>query len=225
MINRRLYFNISELNLLLIGTSAFSCGLVVLRVLWTLQPTYISLIWNLFLAWIPYILSYILRKKHETINNKMILAGWVLLWLVFYPNAPYIITDLFHLNEKDGAPLWFDLVLIFSFAGNGLILGLLSLRDMHNVISQKTNVKKGWWFATAILLLSGFGVYMGRYLRWNSWDVLASTNILVSDLWHIATQPHKNARAYGFTLLFGLFQILIYYSFSRFINLLKKSTV
>jgi uncharacterized membrane protein len=220
-INKRIYFNISELNLLLLLASVFSCGLVVARVLWTLTPVYTSLIWNLFLAWIPYIISYKTKQNGALIHKPLKLALLFGAWIAFYPNAPYIITDLFHLNQRPGAPLWFDLVLLVSFAWNGAILGLLSLKDMQVLVAKRYTERKGWWFAIIALLLSGFGVYLGRYLRWNSWDIVAQTQMLTSDLWFILSKPMQNAQAYGFTILFAAFQIFIYYSFWRFINMLK----
>ena len=211
------------MNLLLLVASALSCILVITRIMWTLELTYISLIWNLFLAWIPYILSYQFRKKNFKQKNKFITFGWILLWLIFYPNAPYIITDLFHLNERAGAPLWYDLILIFSFAGLGLLLGLLSLKDMQYIITRKYNIKTGWWFIIVSLFLSGFGIYIGRYLRWNSWDVVAQTSALSRDLWHIFRNPVENISVFAFTILFACFQIIIYYSFIKYNQLIKQN--
>ena len=225
MRQKRIYLNISELNLLLLAGSIFACSLVVIRVLWSLQATYISLIWNLFLAWIPHILSYTLRKNRTKVNNKILLYGWICLWLVFYPNAPYIITDLFHLNERFGAPLWFDLVLIYTFAGLGMILGLISLWDTHHVINDRFGNTRGWQFVFLVLLLSGFGIYLGRYMRWNSWDIISQTHLLTYDIWQIITSPIHNAKAYGFTIIFAFFQILVYYGFYRFIILIRKQRI
>ena len=222
MRNKRLYFNISEMNLLLVFSSLFSVGLVFARVVYTLTPTYLALIWNLFLAWIPYISSYLLYKKSRQRIKDLIFFPWIGFWILFYPNAPYIITDLFHLAEHDGIPQWFDLVLIFSFALNGLVLSVLSMHDIQKVITRKYNKRTGWVLTAIFLLLSGFGVYLGRYLRWNSWDVFTQTLLLFSDLKHILVNPLQNAIVYGFTLVFSSFLMLFYFTVIRIFNIMKQ---
>ena len=215
MSNKRIHFNISERNFHLLLSTLFSCGMVAGRIYKSLTPEYLFLIWNLFLAWIPYIISYILRKKNNDLKRKITLLGGIILWLLFYPNASYIITDLFHLYEKDGIPLWYDLILIVSFAWNGMILALLSLQDIQFIIASRTSNSKSWIYSILFLFLTGFGVYIGRYLRWNSWDVFSQSRLLFSDLWGIATKPFENTRAYMFTFVFSAFQVLIYYYFMR----------
>ncbi len=92
------------------------------------------------------------------------------LWLVFFPNAPYIITDLLHLSAQDGVPVWYDLILLSAFAWTGAMLGMISLGLMHVLVARVAGGAWSWIFVLGVLMLSGFGVYLGRFPRWNSWD-------------------------------------------------------
>ena len=121
-------------------------------------------------------------------------------WLLFFPNAPYIFTDLLHLRLKLGMPTWFDLLLIFSFAWNGLILGYLSLMDMEHLVAQKFNRLAACLFSLAALAGAAFGIYLGRFLRWNSWDILTDPFALALDIGHRLLHPFQHPRTLGFTL-------------------------
>ena len=152
--------------------SGLSIGLFIIRLLYTGSMMYGFLIWNLFLAFIPFWAGI---KMLEAINqgkNKLKIFLWVSIWLGFLPNAPYILTDLFHLSPPGDAPLWYDLVLILSFAITGWMLWLISINAVHNFLSR--TFKTYWVYSILILLflLSEMGVYMGRYGRWNSWDLM-----------------------------------------------------
>jgi len=207
-----------ELTILLLVSSFFSIILVAVRIFYSSTPYYAGLIWNLFLAWIPYILSLFFKNHIIGINSRMLLLLWVFVWLLFYPNAPYILTDLFHLEDKHGIPIWFDLVLIFSFVWNGLILALLSLQDMQTAISARTNKKIGWIFTVAAVVLSSFGIYLGRYLRWNSWDIISNPLNLITDIAKIIINPIVHQKAVGVTVLFSAFLMLTYYTFKQLVR-------
>jgi len=131
-------------------------------------------------------------------------------WLLFFPNAPYLITDLFHLDTRPGVPLWYDLALILSCAWNGLMLAYASLSDMQRLVQQRLGSVIGWAFATLALLLSSFGIYLGRYLRFNSWDVLANPIALFYDILNRLLHPFTFPGTWGVTLVFGVFLLLGY---------------
>ncbi len=138
----------------------------------------------------------------------MILLGSI--WLAFYPNAPYIITDLFHLKARAGVPIWFDVIVLTSFLFSGLLAGFLSLQIVHHFVEKSKGVSIGWLFVTVVSFLSGFGIYIGRYLRWNSWDVIDDLQPLLLELWTHLSQPLVHPRTYGVTVLFGVFLLLGY---------------
>ena len=209
------------LHSLMISVSA-GILLIIFRVIYSGEPDYLFLIWNLFLAYIPLFISRYIELKHSIQDKTGLLVIFLMFWLLFYPNAPYIITDFFHLFERPEAPLWLDLIIITIFAWNGLIAGFLSLHSMQKIISTKTGTKASWMFVILILILASFGVYIGRYLRYNSWDVFFMPFYLFRDLAFIAIHPGHNKDAYGMTIGLSMFLITSYFSFYRLILFQKK---
>lgn len=195
-------------------------GMILLfaRVIYTGDFTYLFLIWNLFLAYVPFFISnYISRNsKAQTISFKGI--SILFAWLMFFPNAPYIFTDFFHLYQRPNIPLWYDLIILSIFAWNGLLIGFVSLRDIQNIISVKFGLKSGWYFAITVLILGSFGVYLGRYLRYNSWDVVTTPIYLTLDLIDIFIKPENNKAAFGMTIGMSVFLITTYYTFKSISN-------
>src|SRR5437667_4027347 len=119
----------------LLASSCFSCLLLLVRMLATHSLGYIFLPWNLFLASVPYWISWWIIKNISIAGNKMKLILSLAVWLLFIPNSFYIITDLFHFTHIRSAPKWFDLLLIFSFAWNGILFGIISLRRIEIIFS------------------------------------------------------------------------------------------
>jgi uncharacterized membrane protein len=195
---------------ILLVASGIACALWALRVLLHQRLHFLFLPWNLFLAWLP--LLFALTALH--LGR---LRGWrswkpwlaAAAWLVFFPNAPYIFTDLIHLRPTGDHRFWLDLIMILLFAWPGFVVGCLSLRMLHAEVSTRLGFLTGWLFAGATCGLAGIGVYIGRFLRWNSWDILVNPVGLGFDLLgfvgHPATHP-----AYRFSVLFGVLLFLGY---------------
>jgi uncharacterized membrane protein len=136
------------------------------------------------------------------------LAG---LWILFLPNAPYIFTDLIHLNTRIQSHYWVDLSLILMAAFTGFLLGFLSLYLMQFTVAHRWGQMAGWAFTAAATGLSGFGIYLGRILRWNSWDALVHPVRLTGSVGHWAAHPLANpGTGLAFPLLFGIFLFLGY---------------
>lgn len=190
--------------------SLYAFALIAYRIEVSNKATFIFLLWNLFLAYIPYGISTLLFLWEEKIKSHIILLIIIGLWLVFYPNAPYILTDLFHFKVRKDIPVWYDLVMILTFAFNGLILGLLSLLDIHRIIAKRYSAIVGWLFVGLSSFLCGFGIYLGRYLRWNSWDIVSQPTGLLKDLFDRMIDPAAHTKTYGVTFLFCIFIILAY---------------
>lgn len=204
------------LNLLLLCTG-FTVTLILLRVGFTGRLTYLFLVWNLFLAWVPLGVTLFIRHKNEMSRMGFLLLGFV--WLMFLPNAPYILTDLFHLKRNQGAPFWFDWLVLLSAGWTGLLLGLLSLRGMEQEVSRRIAQSKSRnlgfirrLFVPVTLLLTAFGVYLGRFERTNSWEVMTNPFGVFSDVCAALTTP----RALGISVLFGILLMLIWSSFESF---------
>lgn len=157
---------------LLVLGSALGTGLIVLRIEWTGEPGFLPLVWNLFLAWLPLLLALVLVGLHRARAHGVALVAVGLPWLLLLPNAPYIVTDLVHLAERPGVPVWFDAVLISCNAAVGLGLGLLSLYLVHRVVAARRGAVAGWVVALGCLPLAVVGVWLGRVHRFNSWDVV-----------------------------------------------------
>ena len=147
--------------------------------------TYLFLIWNLFLAWIPYWISMYLEK----LPKKWMAVPMLCAWLVFLPNAPYIVTDLLHVRYHPPVPMWYDTMLIFSFAWTGLLLGYLSLLDVQQFLKKNIGKKMAAALIWLAIVLCAFGVYLGRYQRWNSWDVLTQPYQLFWDIIAVLMHP------------------------------------
>ena len=196
--------------LFVLGLSlALSFALIAVRVLVTRELLFVFLLWNLFLAAIPFGLSAALYLAARAPRARLLLPVG-LVWLLFFPNAPYLVTDLFHLEPRSGVPYWYDLALIMTCAWNGLMLGFASLLDMHALVRQRLGFAAGWGFATLALGLSAFGVYLGRYLRFNSWDILSNPFTLFYDIVQRILHPFHNWQTWGVTVVFWAFLLVGY---------------
>jgi len=189
---------------------AFNFGLLAIRMFATDSLFYGFLAWNLILAAVPMIVSNWLLENPKACKNKM-LYFLSAIWLLFLPNAPYIITDFLHFKHSTGMPEWFDLLLLMSFSWSGIALGFLSITGMHHIWQTRFGFKTGWIFIISCCLLSGFGIYLGRFLRYNSWDIISNPFELITDIPLLLCQ----LRTIGFSLGYGIF-LLLSYSFFKF---------
>jgi uncharacterized membrane protein len=199
---------------LFLGIISFLCFcLSIFRFVYTGSYLYLFLNWNLFLAFIPWILSSIIAIKPKLENNKIKVISLLLIWLLFFPNAPYILTDLLHLQEYSSMPKWFDLLLILLFAWVGILFGFFSLWNIEKILKNKMGNNWTTLIATGLLFLGSFGVYLGRYLRWNSWDIVIQPFHLLSDIRDRLVNPLHHTETWGMTLLMGILLLIIYWSF------------
>lgn len=153
-------------------------GLIAGRIWHTGSITYAFLGWNLFLAWMPLLFAWLAERAKWGATAVV----WSVLWLLFFPNAPYIVTDFVHLAPRPGVPFWYDLMLILTCALVGLLLGLASLGLIHGRAARAFGTAVGWLIVLLACGLAGVGVAIGRFLRWNSWDALLNPLALVQDL-------------------------------------------
>lgn len=195
---------------------AFSLLLVCARVVATGTLTYAFLVWNLFLGYIPYTLSEWLHENFKVVKRWKKIGG-LLLWLLFVPNAFYIVTDIFHLDQFDNAPKWFDLLILFSFAWNGLLLGVLSVRRIEHLLERSVGGKFTLLFILAVMWLNAFGIYIGRYLRYNSWDIITQPFSLFGEMLQVLIHPLRKKMEWGMIGAWSVFMSLLY------INLKKMS--
>jgi uncharacterized membrane protein len=135
------------------------------------DPFYDFLVWNLVLAWVPFALALgAYAAARARAGTATAILG--VLWLLFFPNAPYLLTDFIHLHESAVTPLWYDALMLASFAWTGLLLGFASLYLMQTIWSRAVSPAVSWLGVVVALGLASFGIYLGRFLRFNSWDAL-----------------------------------------------------
>jgi uncharacterized membrane protein len=163
--------------------------------------TFLFLLWNLVLAWVPYLAALAFDRAERRRASRLTLAAWIVLWLVFFPNAPYLITDLVHLRHRPPVPWWYDITLMYSAASTGLMLGLLSLYEVHHALRRRLSRQLAWLFSIGAIGLGSFGIWLGRFQRWNSWDLLANPFALLRDVVHTLSHPAGFVRAAGMTIL------------------------
>ena len=193
---------------------SFTIFLLIVRIVLSGQLTYIFLAWNLFLAWIPFAIS----RKLTGARNRWTIFLLVGAWLLFLPNAPYIITDFLHLKQRPSIPYWYDILLLFSAALNGLLLGLLSLFNVEKFLAGRYGNRISGLLILCSFFLCAFGIYMGRYLRWNSWDIITNPGGIATDILERVFNPFDHFGTWSVTFLFGSFFYIIYYSVKNLIN-------
>jgi len=189
----------------------FYAGRVILSSNWVV---YRNLVWNLFLAWLPYGFSMLAAGLHHLHPKRwsllLVPAG---LWLAFFPNAPYLLTDFLHLEERPFVPLWYDIGLLVTFAWSGLFLAIASLRTMQALIRTYLGLILSWMFVLGALGLGGLGLYLGRFSRWNSWDLLLQPKDILTDVLSKFLHPLSNLSFFGFTTMFTAFLLVCYLTF------------
>ena len=212
---------------ILLNAACLVCILLVAaRVAYTDSRRHTGLIWNLFLAWIPFILAYVAHAfswKRVWVYFVMPLIAF--LWLIFYPNAPYMLTDLQDLARAGGvgAPLWYDVLIVVWCSWTGTLLGVISLYLMQDIIIRTFGRWVGWVFVLVISALSSFGIYIGRFVRLNSWDILQNPAETTIEILGLVIDP--SMRLAAFTILYTFFFLFIFVLLYSFSHMLQEQTI
>jgi len=193
----------------------FSCLLLCARIFITGDLTYLFLVWNLFLAFIPFAISEWLLTPERFARRKRKLVIVLFVWLLFIPNSFYILTDLFHLDKFDSAPKWFDLLLIFSFAWNGIVLGIVSIRRTEVILESMNGRRFSLFIIFIVMWLNAFGIYIGRYLRFNSWDIIAQPFSLFKEMFEVLFHPLRNKMEWGMIAVYAVFMAVLYITIKK----------
>jgi uncharacterized membrane protein len=197
----------------LVVASCMCIAILAARMLWTHSMSYRFLVWNLFLAWVPLVFALLAER---TRGLTAVAAGAA--WLLFFPNAPYLLTDLVHLYNRNSWLFWVDLIMFLSFALTGLLLGYLSLYTIHKRLAGRLGNVIAWACSLGMLALCSFGIYLGRFERWNSWDVFLDPASLLGDVWQVIRHPLGNWEVYAVSGLLTAFLVVMYvalYFFAR----------
>ncbi|MGN6212848.1 DUF1361 domain-containing protein [Parafilimonas sp.] len=203
---------LSDTKKLVLISLGFTLSLLFARAFYTGELAYFFYPWNLFLATVPLFFSSLL-KRQATINYKSIF--YFILWLLFLPNAPYLVTDIFHFEHRSPVPIWFDLMLVVSGAWNGILLCMLSLFSVEKFIRKVCNKKYVNGIMLSILVACGYGIYIGRFLRFNSWDVVTDPTALLKASTHHLHHPVQSINVWLFTFLFASFLSIVYFTIKK----------
>lgn len=187
---------------ILLAGCLLSIAALALRVHRTHSAWFGFMAWNLVLAMVPYYCARLLqtcwhRQRRVTIQFVVIAFAW----LVFFPNAPYVLTDVIHLGGD--ALWWYDLPLVMAFAGTSWLAGLVSLAMVDDVLVRAAGSLPARAVVLATCWLSGLGVYLGRFLRFNSWDVIQSPRALATTAMNQLVPPWRHAQPHAFALFFA----------------------
>ena len=206
----------------LLNTACAVCiTLVAVRVAYSDSSRHTGLIWNLFLAWIPFILAYVAHAvSWRRIWLYLIIPVIAFLWLIFFPNAPYMLTDLQDLARvSTSAPLWYDVIIVVWCSWTAMLLGIVSLYLMQDIVIRTFGRFVGWSFIFVISALSSFGIYIGRFMRLNSWDILQNPGETAMSILGLIIDPSRRLAAFTLSYtFFFLFVYLLLYSFSRMLQ-------
>ncbi|HEX9028532.1 MAG TPA: DUF1361 domain-containing protein [Anaerolineales bacterium] len=207
-------FFVNQLFYPLVLSSLLAMAIFTGRVLLSHSLEFDNLPWNLFLAWVPYLFSLLAVTLQRLFPRQwLLLVIPVGLWLIFYPNAAYIVTDFLHLEQRPGIPLWYDILLLAAFSWTGMFLAIASLGAVQGLVKEYLGSFAGWLFAAIALGLSGLGIYLGRFGRWNSWDLLFQPKNILKDIALALINPFENRTFFGFTILITAFLVVCYLMF------------
>lgn len=208
---------------ILIAFFAFIAILIFVRIYFSGELNYLFLVWNIFLAWIPYMVSELFKKMDKKRWWKQAIIFCC--WLAFFPNALYIVTDLIHLELESNIPKWFDAVLLFSSSIAGLMMAFISLYRVEKMLQKKINIRMVSPVIILILFLGSFGVYMGRFLRWNSWDIISNPVQLVLSVGQKIIFPFDHLQTWGITMVFTVLFYLLYFSIKKLPGYLSQANM
>lgn len=199
--------NQKEVLLTILTFSAVSSVLLLIRMLVSGTARLGFLQWNLFLAWLPLIFAFLFyrrvkARKDFTWQNSLL--GF--LWIAFLPNSFYIITDLIHLQSSGEVGLLYDTAMITSFVLNGLFLGYISMYLIDKVLRKFIEQKVVFTLMQFVLLLCAFAIYLGRYLRWNTWDIVFNPAGLLFDVSDRIINPGTHVHTFVVT---GVYFVLL----------------
>ncbi len=203
----------NNFNRLLTVFLAFVTMLLLARMVYSGTIRYLSMAWNIFLAWIPYVLSgffsaYLKKEKWKQ-------AVLFMTWLLFFPNALYIVTDLIHLEEETNVPLWYDAVLLFASSFAGIVMAFVSLQRAEMFLRNYISIVLVKFIIPLLIFLGSFGVYLGRFQRWNSWDVIQNPLGLGMDIAERIFSPIDNAKTWATTIIFTALYSMLYFFISN----------
>lgn len=182
---------------------SLSVPLVLITLRWAITGTrtYNFYYWNLFLALVPLMASALLDSRASLFSGRNLVSLGI--WFLFLPNAPYLITDLIHFQERPPFPVYVDEVIVYSAGWNGVLLGYASVMRVEKWLLTRYAQRPVDIALLGVFLLTGLGIYLGRFSRWNSWDIVAHPYALSKDIGLRVLFPFRYKQTWAVSLLFG----------------------
>lgn len=196
----------------LASASLVSVFLLGVRVVESDSFRYVFLVWNLILAALPPLLAWALvtrLRKHSWAGWQQL--GLTVLWIVFLPNSFYLLTDFIHLRQTYEASLLFDIGMLTSFVITGLIMGCISIYLVHTELRKRIRPGQAWVLVAGLFLASSFALCLGRFTRWNTWDILLKPAGLLFDVSDRFINPAVHSQTYIVTGVFFVVLLSIYW--------------
>lgn len=180
------------------------------------------LIWNLVLAWVPFGLSLWLRRLLRTRRW----ASWLplvvtIVWLGFLPNTFYMLTDYIHLQDVVRVDQIYDVAMFTALIATGVSLGFASLAIVHVELRRRLSAASAWRAIGLILLLASFAIYIGRELRWNTWDIITSPAGILFDMSERIINPTAHTQTFVVTTTYFVLLSACYYCLWRVASLVR----
>lgn len=212
----------NRLVLSIVCASLVGVFLLIIRIQHSESTRYLFLIWNLILAGCVPLIAWWLTvriRKYGWLKTPQILLTFT--WFLFLPNSFYIITDFIHLRPNYEASLLFDIVMLTSFTLSGLVLGYISVYMVHEELKKRMSARSTWVAISGIFVASSFAIYLGRFTRWNSWDIILQPAGLLFDVSDRVVNPAAHGQTYVTTVIFSILLIVFYWVTWESIQFLK----
>lgn len=193
-------------------SSLLGVAFFVVRALWSDSFIHRFMMWNLFLAWIPYLCALFMAVLHRRRAGAWHFILPSLVWLLFFPNAAYLVTDLYNLHEFPPVPYWYDIAFFITMAWTGLLLAVASLQIVQRMVKQSVGVFWSWVMVLFVVGLNGVGIYLGRFLRWNSWDIVTEPLAVLQDAITPFLHPIANRQPVAIIIVFSAILFVVYVS-------------
>ncbi len=205
----------------LITFSLVAVLLIILVEFYSSDYAFNYFIWNLFLSWIPLLIAFRLVKVlRSKLWSSWEALAYSFIWLIFLPNSFYMISDLIHINEVPGSYTVLFAVAFMAIIVSALINGFLSVYLVQAEFNKRVSIRTSETLITTLFVLSSYGIYIGRVLRWNSWDVFFNPTGVLYDL----SNQVINFRSLGYTLMitfvFFIFLTSSYYLIKRLVKVI-----
>jgi uncharacterized membrane protein len=208
------YYRYKRIVYALIITNAASVLLFLLRLIGSDSFRYWFMLWNLALAWTAPFIAWLLieRLKRASWRHWSNIALTVL-WIGFLPNSFYMVSDLIHVRPTGEVSIIFDAVLFSSFIFNGFVAGYIGSYFVHRELIRRRGEMKAYAMIIGVFALASYAIYLGRVLRWNTWDAIFHPAGLIFDVSDNILNPLAHPQAFVVTLSFTLL-ITVFYLFA-----------